>query len=506
VRNKYTWIAVLGVVACHRPAIAAEQYWAYDYKHISVTAQGSSDFARTLAHNLYRLDLSMTAVLQNTASAGPLPTAVYAVPEDLFTAFSGLAKDNGSVGQTNPYSTTLLINTSQSGDNRYWSAYYAFGSGMLATAYSFRYPPWFISGLCEVFAASSVDFKGVTIGGANPGRVSTLLRGTWIPLQILISVRGNDPQMSSKDFEQMYYAESWYLVHKIVIDQFYHTNFYEYFKRLDRGEDEAKAFSGAFTSTYEEMDKALKKSVTNDKFMRLKVSIKDDDDGSKPVQLTEAKAKGRLALYAAEHGVQPELALTLAAAALKIEPGLADAQEARVRAELRSKDRESALRDAGNMCGATTTSSSMATTCAFAFSSLAHSEPVNSSSTASKAELFAKARLYYELSVQLQPEDMRSWYGLSQLASDTRDVALASELLPKLVSRQAAHPHLGSLAGSIAGLYSMTGDSASAMKYALLWHANAISGSERAAASAYISRLKGENDRKQAAGGEGGPN
>jgi hypothetical protein len=499
VRISYTWAAVLGVFACYRPAIAAEQYWAYDYKQISVTAQGSADFARTLAHNLYRLDLSMKAVLQNTASAGSLPTAVYAVPEDLFTAFSGLTKDNGSVGKTTPYGTTLLINTSQSGDSRYWSAYYAFGSGTLGTAYSFRYPPWFISGLCEVFAASSVDYKGVTIGGANPGRLNTLLHGTWIPLQVLLSMRGNDPQMASKDFEYMYFAEAWYLVHKIVIDQFYHTNFYEYFKRLDRGEDEAKAFSGSFAYTYEELDKALKKSITSDKFMRLKVSIKDDDDGSKPVQLTEAKAKGRLALYAAQHGVQPEVALTLAAAALKIEPELADAREAKVRAELRSKDLVSALRDAGDLCNGTTTSPSIAATCAFTFSSLAQSAPVNPASAASTAELFAKARKYYELSVQLDPENLQSWYGLSQLASDTHDVAFANELLPNLVLRQAAHPHLGSLAGSIARLYSTTSDTASAMKYALLWQANAISGNERASASAYISRLKGENDRKQAA-------
>jgi hypothetical protein len=257
-------------------------------------------------------------------------------------------------------------------------------------------------------------------------------------------MRGNDPQMSSKDFEYMYFAEAWYLVHKIVIDQFYHNNFYECFKRLDRGEDEAKAFSGSFAYTYEELDKALKKSITSDKFMRPKVSIKDDDDGSKPVQLTESRAKGRLALYAAQHGVQPGVALTLAAAALKIEPELADAQEARVRAELRSKDLVSALRDAGDLCNGATTSPSIATTRAFTFSALAQSEPVNPASAASKAELFAKARKYYELSVQLEPENLQSWYGLSQLASDTHDVAFASELLPKLVLRQAAHPHLGS--------------------------------------------------------------
>jgi hypothetical protein len=499
-------VVVLIVWAWCRPIAAADQYWAYRYHQIDVTAQGSADYARTLAHNLYRLDLSIAAVLQSKASQWRAPTEVYAVPADLFTDFTGQKADIASHSSATSFNSTILINTSVNGENRYWQVYFGFGSSVLGAAYSFRYPQWFIAGLSEVFAASSVERTHVIIGGASPGRVYTLLRGTWIPVQTLLSTRWSDPQMSSKDFREMYYAETWYLVHKIVIDQFYHTNFHHYFERLDRGEDEASAFSGSFDLSIEDLDRAFKKTISGDKFQQLKVTVADEDDGSKAVRLSEAEAKGRLAVYAAEHGVQPGSALVLSAAALKLDAANEDALTARVRAELRVSDPNTAFRDANDMCGRETLSTKLLRTCAFAFATLAHKQRDKALPGGSETELNSKALKFYENEVLLDPEDLQSWHGLATLAYAVHDVEYAKALLPKIAAVQAAHPHVGSLAGSVAGLYSLAGDDDNAMKYALTWQANSISSGERGMAVAYISRLRDYSERKRAAGGANLPN
>ncbi len=488
------------MLAWCRSGAAADQYWAYQYKQISVTSQGDADYARTLAHNLYRLDLSIAAVLQSKATEWRAPTEVYAVPADLFTDFTGLKADIPSHSSSNSYNTSILVNTSARGENRYRQAYFGFGSSVLGTAYSFRYPQWFISGLSEVFAASTVEHAHVLIGGASPGRVSELIRGIWIPIRTLLSTRWNDPQMASREFADMYYTESWYLVHKIVIDEFYHTNFHAYFERLDHGEGETNAFAESFDMSYEQLDQALKKTISVGKFMQLKVAIADVDDGSKPVRLNEAQAKGRLAVYAAEHGVRPESALALSTASLKLEPGNEDALTARVRAELRAADLSAAYASANDLCNGETRSSKVARTCAYAFAALGRKKDVQALLGASPAELNAKALKFYEKEALLDPEDLQSWYGSAVVATDTHDVEFTKALLPKIAAAQSAHPHVGALAGSVARLYALAGDNDSALKYALIWQTHSISSGERAAALAYVSHLKDSNERKQTEG------
>jgi tetratricopeptide (TPR) repeat protein len=480
---------------CCSYCAAADQYWGYQYKQINVTAQGSSDFARNLAHNLYRLELAMAAILQSDATWRP-PIELYAVPAELFTALSGLQSDNGSQSKTTPYSSTLLINTTQSGELRYWSTYFSFGSSMFVTKYSSRYPSWFISGMSEVMAASSVEYGKVIIGGANPGRAYSLTHSSWIPLQLLLSVRGNDPQMSSRAFQDMYFAETWYLVHKILVDQFYRANFYQYFVRLDRGEDESKAFAESFDISYDDLSSALKKSITADKFMHYNVKIAGDDDGSKPVRLSQAEALGRLATYAGEHGVQPERAMELSAASLKLDPSNEDAKIGRIRAELRAANRDAAVHDADEICDVRTLSSKVAATCAFAFASVARNE----SDKSSQAEQRAKALKFYEQTVRLEPGDLKSWYGMSGLVFDMHDVPYAKGFIPRFTAVRAEHANIGGLAGSLASLYSMVGDNDTAMKYALAWQKHSISSQDKENATASIARLKSADERKQAAG------
>ena len=368
---------------------------------------------------------------------------------------------------------------------------------MFIIKYSSRYPPWFISGMSELMAASSVDFGKVIVGDANPGRVNSLTHGSWIPLQLLLSVRGDDPQMSSRAFQDMYFAETWYLVHKIIVDQFYHANFYQYFHRLDGGEDESKAFAESFDITYEDLNSALRKSITADKFMRFIVKIADKDDDSKPVRLSEAEALGRLAVYAGEHGVQPERAMELSAASLKLDPHNEDAKIGRVRAELRTASPDAVVRDASEMCNAPTLSSKAAATCAIAFASVARKE----SDKSSQVEQRARALKFYEQTVQLEPGDLKSWYGMSSLVVEMRDIPYAKAFIPRFTAVRAEHPRIGGLAGCLASLYSMVGDHDTAMKYALAWQNHSMSSQDKGNATAFIERLKSANERNQASGG-----
>jgi hypothetical protein len=118
-----------------------------------------------------------------------------------------------------------------------------------------------------------------------------------------------------------------------------------------------------------------------------------------------------------------------------------------------------------------------------------------------QADLRDKARKFYEQTVQQDPADLPSWYGLSRLVLEIHDISEAKTFLPRFQTVQSAHPDVGILASSVAALYSLTGDESSAMNYAIVWKSHSINKIDRANATAYISRLKDASDRKQVAGG-----
>src|SRR5271156_1256211 len=79
-------ICALALSIAWLPNVAAafDPYWAYTYKGITVTALGSADRAKSIAHNLHRLDLALATVLGIQAEDWRAPTRVYAVPQPMF--------------------------------------------------------------------------------------------------------------------------------------------------------------------------------------------------------------------------------------------------------------------------------------------------------------------------------------------------------------------------------------------------------------------------------------
>lgn len=135
------------------------------------------------------------------------------------------------------------------------------------------------------------------------------------------------------------------------------------------------------------------------------------------------------------------------------------------------------------------------------FASVARNEP----DKLSQAEQRAKALKFYEETVQLEPGDLKSWYGMSGLVFDMHDVPYAKAFIPRFTAVRAEHANIGGLAGSLASLYSMVGDNDTAMKYALAWQKHSISSQDKENATASITRLKSANERKQAADGISAP-
>ena len=162
-------------------ALAAEKYWSYDYDNISVTGIGSASRAKAIAHDLHRLDTAVAAATNRDPEISRPPTRVYLMSATDFALVRGAQDKAGSQYHPSAFFNDILVNIDAYEGQALFGAYFGYTGSILSEGSSFRYPSWYISGLSEVFAASSITRDTVTIGGFSPGRVQDLRAYPLIP-------------------------------------------------------------------------------------------------------------------------------------------------------------------------------------------------------------------------------------------------------------------------------------------------------------------------------------
>jgi len=487
--NRY-FFAFFGIMAsvCHSGAAqAAEKYWAYDYYNISVTGVGSASRAVTIAHDLHRLDRAVSTVTNQRADATRPPTRVYLVSDADFTLIEGVHDKFAVQYRPSAFANDILVNIDGNEGDALFGAYFGYTGSVIST---FHYPSWYIHGLSEVFAASSIARDTVTIGGFLPGRVRTLSTNTLFPMNVFLGLQSHDPALASNSAQELYAAQSWFLVHLIQIEGQYHDNFMQYFKRLSEGLDQREAFAASFTVGYDALDQMLRSRLAKASISEIKVQVPDEHDVNVPRKLSDAEAKGRLALLAERFNTQTDGPLTLAAEALASDPQDEGALGAMAKMQVHRHEYAKALDTAQPLCERPTLSPEAIGRCGDIYSSLyfgadkAHALPLES------AQLLEHARGFYDRAVAVNPEDLSAWYGMSELLAGAKDIAAAKELLPKARHVWATHPTNEALARSLAGLSSVSGDFDSALKFTQVWERVALTDASRASAEAYEARLR----------------
>jgi len=82
-------------------------------------------------------------------------------------------------------------------------------------------PVWLDEGLAEVYSNLEARGSAIVVGQPIPGRVAALERGRWIDLRTLVSASRASPVYNDKSSAEMFYAESWALVHMLALDNAY---------------------------------------------------------------------------------------------------------------------------------------------------------------------------------------------------------------------------------------------------------------------------------------------
>src|ERR1700722_2611494 len=118
-------------------------------------------------------------------------------------------------------------------------------------------PTWLDEGIAEFYAYTRFDERHIYVG-APTERYRTMATAVPIPIETLITVNQRSPYYHDDDKVQMFYAESWALVHYLTfgpnMDGGKRMN--QFFVLIQKGMDQKKAFTQVF-GDFAPMDKAL---------------------------------------------------------------------------------------------------------------------------------------------------------------------------------------------------------------------------------------------------------
>ena len=156
-------------------------------------------------------------------------------------------------------------------------------------------PVWLNEGTAEFYAYTRFE-ENKTLIGAPTMRFRALRERAWIPVETLITVNQRSPYYHDEDKVDMFYAESWALVHYCVfgpnmeggkkLDDFY--------QRLQSGTEQKQAFQEVFGS-FKEMDKQLDeyvhKFVMQAGVIKVAPEISDKDYQVRTLTLAETQAE-----------------------------------------------------------------------------------------------------------------------------------------------------------------------------------------------------------------------
>ncbi len=112
---------------------------------------------------------------------------------------------------------------------------------------SLSYPPWFDEGFAEVLSTLVARGKRIEYGNVMSNRAAALSYGSWMPFGKLLETR--DTSELKGDRAGMFYAQSWLLMHYLLIgrpDRPFSKDNSEYLRLREAGADPKQAFEQAF--------------------------------------------------------------------------------------------------------------------------------------------------------------------------------------------------------------------------------------------------------------------
>jgi tetratricopeptide (TPR) repeat protein len=234
---------------------------------------------RRVAERLEQFREVFARVFPNTRQAMPAPIVVHVFGNErayrpFMPRFNGKVVDVAGYFQQTAGAYYITLNT-QAGERAYSTIYHEYVHLLVGNTLA-EVPVWFSEGLAEFYETYEMyGEREATLGKVNEGHVYTL-RERFIPLPELLAVDHTSPMYNEGDRRGIFYAESWALVHYLMLgNPARHGQLATYLQLHADGKPPAEAVRTAFGVETGALEKELRSYVNQSLYRSNRVKFAD---------------------------------------------------------------------------------------------------------------------------------------------------------------------------------------------------------------------------------------
>jgi hypothetical protein len=128
-------------------------------------------------------------------------------------------------------------------------------------------PVWVREGVAELYSTTRPVEQGLELGGRITQHCLILQRQQLLDLKTLSEIQRDSPYYRQSNLSQLFYAESWALVHMLSLSREYTlSQFGDFLQQLSRGESHETAFQEIYGKSMREIQRELQRYVQVQKF------------------------------------------------------------------------------------------------------------------------------------------------------------------------------------------------------------------------------------------------
>jgi Tfp pilus assembly protein PilF len=223
----------------------------------------------------------------------------------------------------------VLLRLDTEGENPFHTLYHEYTHALLRL--NFRsLPIWLNEGLAEFFGNSTLGDREVKTGTIDSGHLYLLNQSKLIPIETLLEVGHNSPYYNEKDRASVFYAESWAVVHFLMMNPEARQKqlMKNFFAAYEKSGDQVEAAQESF-GDLKQFGKRIEAYARQSSFQigLVKVASEAANKNLPTRSLSSAEALALRGDFFAHHN-RLDQAKTALEEAAKTEPNLAFAHEA----------------------------------------------------------------------------------------------------------------------------------------------------------------------------------
>jgi tetratricopeptide (TPR) repeat protein len=292
-------LCFLTIVAQHATVLAKDTWVSVRTKNFLMVGNANEKEVRNVALKLEQFRAVFTKVFPNIKFNTPVPTTVIVFKSD--SSYGPFKPSSNTAGhfQAGPDVNYIALSTEARGRLDAFKVIFHEYTHLLVNNTFDNAPAWFDEGLAEYYSTFLITDDQKVVIGRNVGNHIFLLREKkMLPLRTLFEVDHKSPHYNEANKSSIFYAQSWALVHYLIIGKAGRVEQLAHFLGLLNGKvPMEEAFQEAFQMPVEAMEKELRDYVKQDRYNELTGHFErklELDTSVQATPLTEAEAQAYL--------------------------------------------------------------------------------------------------------------------------------------------------------------------------------------------------------------------